>query len=209
MVCTRRMLSRSLRETRGTVLIETALILPLLILMFYGVVEVSRYILYREKLQSAVLQSLDVINQNTNVNAASLDHLFHAIPTMMAPYAFTNPQVLVTQVIRPSDLTKECAAVAVWHYPAENAGISKVAKREYAIADTGGIVLRANDSLMSFEVMADYTPILDTSFIRKLLGSASLRLYKVGYVHARYRAFSLHPQTGRPVRKPCKQSNML
>lgn len=173
------------------VLIEFALALPLLLLLLVGTIEISRYLLFQEKLKSAATQMLDIITQGTsNVSADGLNEVFSVLPQMLLPYSANNAQVVVTQIVRPPDVNgKECKAVALWQY---GPATSRIAAGEGDVADVKDIWVTAGDNLMSLEVTAEYIPLLDTSLTRELLGGVT-GLYTASYGHTRYGAFTMKP----------------
>src|SRR5688572_7165620 len=95
------LLRRLLKDQRAGVLIEFAFALPILLILFFGVYEISRFVLVRERLESSATQMLDILTQTTNVTANSLDNLYATLPVMMLPYTAVNPRIIVTQIVKP------------------------------------------------------------------------------------------------------------
>ncbi len=192
---------RSLWQRRdGAALIEFAIAAPVLLFIFLGMVEVSRFLLFRDKLQSAAAQILDLINQSSNVNQGSLDNLFAVLPDMMKPYTSGSAQIIVTQIIKPVPpaADQSCAPVAVWQYTAGNSKIAGVG----GVAKTGDIVMANGDNVMAIEIYVNYSPFFDNQFSRSFLGGFQ-QMYTVTYEHARYGSFNLDPVTGNVVNTPC------
>ena len=193
---------RALRDSQqGTALMEFALALPILLTMFIGVVEISRFVLFQSKLESVALQALDVTNQNVNVNATSLNNLFAALPAMMEPYDLSGVSIVLTQAVRPAHPTKNCKAAAAWQYPSSSGSRSVEGARTFPVVDTKKIQLTPNDSVLALEITTIYRPLVDSNFMRDLIGD--FRIYHLGYARARYGAFMLHPVTGRKITVPC------
>lgn len=199
MVCLARRIGR---ECGGVAAVEFAMVLPLLMLMLFGIIEVSHYLLFREKLESAATQMLDIVNQGNNVDALSLDNLFSTLPDMMDPYMPGHPHVVITQIIRPVPqvVGQVCKPIAVWQY---TLGSSKIAPTMGQPAETGEIVMPAGDNVMAIEVFVDYVPFFNNAFSRSLLGGAQ-RMYTVSYEHGRYGSFNIDPNNGRAVSTPCR-----
>ena len=193
------MLTKFRVDRCGAALIEFALALPLLSLLLFGVIEVSNYLLFREKLESTAVQMLDIINQNTNVDATSLNNLFEAGPDMMRPFTIRNQRIIVTQISVPIDPTKTCKPVAAWQY---QEGGSRIAPKVDGLADTGSVTMVPGDHLMAIELLASYTPILSLEWTRKYLGDQT-NAYTVSYALTRYGAFNVDPNTGRAVTPRC------
>lgn len=189
------------KDVHGVALVEFALILPVLLILSLGIVEVAHYLLFREKLESSTSQMLDIVNQNNNVTSTSLNNLYSALPVMMRPYDIGKaPRIIVTQIERPPN-DPSCKPVAVWQYPIGN---SRVAPAIGNFADTRGITLAPADHLLAIEVFATYTPLINNQFTRELLTGTD-SAYVVHYQHTRYGAFKISPNTGQVVSAPCKQ----
>ena len=192
---------RTLWQRReGSALIEFAIAAPVLLLIFVGITEVSRYLLFRDKLQSAASQMLDIINQNSNVNQVSLDNLFTVLPDMMSPYISNDAQIIVTQIVKPKAVgARTCQPVALWQYPrAEN---SKVATSSGTVAKTSYVDLTDGDNLMAIEIYVNYMPFFDNTLSRSLVSGG--KIYTISYEHTRYGTFNFDPNTGNVVNAPC------
>lgn len=194
------------RNSSGIALLEFAIALPILLTLFYGTVEGARYYLYREKLDSAATQILDIVNQNTNVNAASLDRLFGAFPDLMSPYDIdaNDTRIIVTQIVRPMDPGpgQECAPVATWQY---RQGGSRVAPEVGGAVNLGEIQMTSADNAMSIEIFTRYKPLIDNSLTRGIIGADEE--YTVSYGHTRYGTFNFDPNNGRRVVTACGGQN--
>ena len=193
------------RRREGSALIEFAIAAPVLIFIFLGIVEVSRFLLFRDKLQSAATQMLDIINQNNNmqnVTKASLDNLYAVLPDMMKPYTSGVPKIIVTQIIKPTPPAPNdiCSPRAAWQYEKGN---SKLAPKVGEVAKTGDITMVSGDSVMAIEIFVNYAPFFDTKFSRSFLGGFQ-EMYTVTYAHGRYGSFNIDPETGALVNVPCK-----
>ncbi len=190
-----RLAARLYADQRAAVLLEFAIALPVLLLLFFGVYEISRYLLFRERLESSAIQILDLITQGTNVDAASLDNVYATLPEMMKPYTALNPRIIVTQIVRPPGA---CRPVALWQF---RPGGSRVAPTVGAAVDLGEIVLEAGDNVMAIEVMADYQPILDNSYAQNIIGQYTQYVQSFG--HTRYGSFNIDPNTARALVANC------
>lgn len=189
------LLQRLALDQRAAVLLEFAIALPVLLLLFFGVYEISRYLLFRERLESSAIQILDLITQNTNLTAASIDAVYNTLPALMLPYTVSNPRIILTQVVRPAG---NCRPVALWQF---RPGGSVVAPSVGGPVDLDQIQLDPGDNVMSIEITGDYEPISDNSFVSGLLGSFSQ--YVQSYGHTRYGSFNIDPNSGRVPPQPC------
>lgn len=189
------LLRRLGRNRQGIALIEFAIVLPVFMLLFIGSVETARYLLFREKLESSATQMLNIINQSSNVNKASLDNLYAAFPDLIKPYVSDDVQIITTQIVNPASGETNCQAVASWQYPE---GGSRIAPKVGGPVDTRTISLLGGDNIVAIEVFATYKPLVDSSVTRSILGQNPL-IYAYTYEHARYGQFSLDPVTQQPA----------
>jgi Flp pilus assembly protein TadG len=185
----------------GSALIEFAIAAPVLLTIFVGITEVSRYLLFRDKLQSAATQMLDIINQNSNVNQVALDNLFGVLTPMMSPYVGKEAEIIVTQILKPKDDIggSTCAPVALWQYPPSSN--SQVATSQGTVAKTGDIQLAMGDNLMAIEIYVNYVPFFDNALSRSLVADG--QMYTITYEHTRYGTFNIDPNTGNVMNAPC------
>ncbi len=93
--------------------IEFAITLPFLVLLFLGVVEVSRYIIIVQKVEKSTMTLSDVVAQSSSIGTTQLDQLTQAVAQIMAPFTFnTNGYVIVSSVKK----TGSAAPVVTWQY---------------------------------------------------------------------------------------------
>lgn len=199
-------LHRFLHHQRGAVFIEFAIVAPILILLLVGTVEISRYMLFKEKLESSASQMLDIVTQSTNVNAAGLENLMGTLPVMMEPYSPGQPHTIFTQIVRPAG---DCKPVATWQF--YNTG-SRIAEAGTTNVELGDIELSPGDNVMSIEVFAFYEPLLiDSDWVKEWFSAAStgaggasgFTVYVFAYGHTRYGSFNLDPVSGRSITPSC------
>lgn len=197
------MLQRLNVSREGVALIEFAIVLPVLLLLLIGGAETARYLLFREKLESSATQLLSIVNQSNNVNKASLDRLYGALPALMKPYSSDSLRVVVTSISNPASGQTNCRAVAAWQYPE---GGSRIAPTVGGPVDTKTIDLLGGDNVMTVEVFASYKPLTDSSITRSILGQ-NPTLYAYTYQHTRYGEFNLDPVTQTAIKYAGNDSN--
>lgn len=199
-------LHRFFQHAQGSVLVEFAIVAPILVLMLVGTIEISRYMLFREKLESTASQMLDIITQSTNVNAASLENLFSATPVMMEPYLPEQVHHIVTQIVRPAG---DCLPVATWQF--RNTG-SRIAQAGSTNIKLGEIQLSPGDNVMAIEIFSFYEPlIIESDWVKEWFsksatgsgGASGFTVYVFAYGHTRYGSFNLDPVSGRSITPAC------
>jgi len=82
----RRTLLRWKREENGNVLIESALLFPLLVTMLMGTVDIGQGLLVNKKLISAVHIASDLISRERSLSDDMLDEYMEAARLSLAPY---------------------------------------------------------------------------------------------------------------------------
>lgn len=97
-----RLLRRLRREEHGGVLVETAFVMPILIAMLLGSVELGRYLIAHQKLERAAASVADLVSQSPDtVTMAEVMTLFGIVPHITAPYDVeASGRVILTAVTR-------------------------------------------------------------------------------------------------------------
>lgn len=192
-------LRRNMRDERGTALIEFAFALPVLLTMFYAAIELTRYILFHEKMEAAAVQVIDIINQETEVTAGDLDDLFSAIPTMMFPLQEMEVRPRVTVVERTRDPGgRPCQLRVLWAY---GPGVSHI--NPEGQNSLPKINVQPGDTVTVMEMVGRYRPILDDALQRQIIGNLTGEIYLRSYSRPRYGAFRCNPVTRLCRSTPC------
>lgn len=188
-----------LRDERGTALIEFSFALPVLLVMFYAAIELTRYILFHEKMESAAMQVIDVINQENEVSAANLNTIFSAIPTMMSPLQDMDVQPRVTVVERTRDPGgRPCRLRVLWSY---GPGTSRIdPEGQNSLPE---IAVQPGDTVTIMEAVGRYRPILDDVLQKQIIGNITGEVYLRNYSRPRYGAFRCNPVTRVCRATPC------
>lgn len=190
---------RFLRDARGTAMIEFGFALPLLLVLFYGAVELTRYILFNEKMESASLQVLDIINQENELSMSDLNNVFSSIPLIMAPFRNHDVAPRVTVVERTRDPGgRRCQLRVLWSL---GPGISRI--NPEADNRLPEITVEAGDTVTIIEMVGRYRPLLDDAMQRNVVGNLTNEVYFRSYARPRYGAFRCNPATRVCRSTPC------
>jgi Flp pilus assembly protein TadG len=87
-----------IRDERGLSAVEFALVLPVLILIYLGGVELSHVVTVDRKLAIAGSSVGDLVAQGTDIAATEMDDIFSAAQAIMEPYPSTTLKIVVSSV---------------------------------------------------------------------------------------------------------------
>jgi Flp pilus assembly protein TadG len=98
--------ARSLRrDTRGVAAVEFAVILPLVLMLFFGTIEVSTGVAVDRKVVILTRTLSDLISQAQKLDPTDLPNTFNIASAVMAPYSSTPVQAKISQIyIDPTTL---------------------------------------------------------------------------------------------------------
>ncbi len=143
---------------QGIAAVEFALALPLLIVIAFGSIEVTRYVLIIQKLERVSLTLSDLIAQSEKITAAGLNQIVPAAGQILLPYNFTtNGYVIISSVTK----TGESPPVVNWQYKSTGA-----AQTSHIGTSGGNATIPSNftpldgDTVIITEVFYNYNPIL-------------------------------------------------
>lgn len=190
------------RDAAGAAVIEFAFALPLLLMLFYGAVEVTRFMLFREKMESAAIQIGDIIGQRDEISAGDLETVFTSIPQFMSGFNASNVLPLVTVVERSRRVLPThapCRLKRLWSYPSANAAITKI--NPEGNDGLPGFGVSEGDVVMVVELAGTFRSLLGYSVTARSntldVGSSVLTSERsvLGFTRARYGAFRCNPTT--------------
>lgn len=97
-----RRLARGLaRNTRGVALVEFAFVLPLMLAIYFGVVELGQGVMIDRKMADLTRALGDLTSQSrsTVISNDEMDNIFAAADTIMMPFTTVKPSMVVTSVV--------------------------------------------------------------------------------------------------------------
>jgi Flp pilus assembly protein TadG len=139
------------RDERGVSAVEFAMLLPLMLTMYLGTVEVSQGIGASRKLSLTTRAVADLVSQVSSINNADMTNSLNAAATVMAPYSTSNLKVVVSSVT----IDSTGKATVAW---SEQLNSTARAKGSTITLPTALNV--ANSSLIFSEVQYDYKPTI-------------------------------------------------
>src|SRR5215471_5426996 len=86
------------RDRRGISAVEFAMILPLMVTMYLGVVEVSRGVAIDRKVTLTTRTMADLASRVTSINNTDMSSLLNATAAVISPYDQTKVKVVLSAV---------------------------------------------------------------------------------------------------------------
>jgi Flp pilus assembly protein TadG len=81
----------------GLAAVEFAMIAPVMLLLFFGLIELSNGVECRERVETTSASTADLVAQRTYISNADRDNVFAASAATLYPFA-TNPQIVITSL---------------------------------------------------------------------------------------------------------------
>ncbi len=157
-----RQTQRFLRSCHGVVATEFALMAPLLLILFMGGFEISRFLLVQQKTEKLAYTMADVVTQNSSLTQAQLTSMMNAATEIMKPYTFGGSGiVMVTSVYQNGTVNPPTVN---WRSTGGGtlARTSKLGSVGGYATLPGLLSLNDNDNVIVAEVYYVYTPLFSS-----------------------------------------------
>lgn len=148
---------RSFRKSeQGVALVEFALVLPFLLLLFLGGFEFTRYVQIHQKLDKANNQMASLVAKLETVNTADLDAIIAVVPKLLEPYESGTSSHIISLIGREGT-----AAITVidQHSGGGGSGGSKLGGVG-ANVSLPGFTMQPDDEAIVVETYYLYDPLL-------------------------------------------------
>lgn len=103
------LLIRFRKDKKGLAAVEFALILPLLITLFFGVVEISLLMSARATVTSVASVTADLVAQKSTVTPADITNVFTAATAILYPNSVNNATIEIYSIIDNNNATGQVA----------------------------------------------------------------------------------------------------
>lgn len=183
----RKYLLSLLKSTEGVAMVEFALVLPILLIMFLNGYEMNRYLIVHQKVEKVAYTVTDVVTQSSALTISQLNQILSAATELMNPYSFTNDGVVILSSIYQSGTTNP--PIIRWQYT----GGGSLAKTSLIGTAGGnatlpsGFTLNDRDNIIIAEVYYHYTPILSGTLVN------TTDIYKTAIYRPRLGALTTPP----------------
>ena len=143
---------RLAKDEQGVSAVEFALILPLMLTLFFGGVEVSQGVAIDRKLTLTARTVTDLVSQASSVNNAGMDAILKATAAVLTPYPTTTAKVTVTvlKIDANSKVTVE------WSDTFQGTAYTKGS----TVTSVPSALVVPNTTLVWGEVSYDYKPVM-------------------------------------------------
>ena len=118
----RRPLIKLAADDRGVSAVEFAMLLPVMITLYLGTVELSQGIAADRKVAMTARTAADLVSQVSAVNTGDMTNVMNASSTVMAPYSSANLKVTVTSVTIDANSVAKVAWSCTYHGTARAVG---------------------------------------------------------------------------------------
>lgn len=156
------LLARFSGDRRGLAAVEFAFIVPLMLTMIFGTIEISSGVAIDRKVTLTARSLSDLVSQGTRVTPTDLKNFFGLGTAIMTPYAVTS--TTMTQRLTEVSIDSTKKATVVWSYVGTVASGTATLSAGYAanavITTIPPDLLVANTKLIWSEVTYNYTPIV-------------------------------------------------
>ena len=150
-------LKRHAGDERGSVLVEFAFAMPILLMMVLGCYEAARYVLINQKMDRAAATIADLVAQPQDISTAELTNLFSAADEVMSPFDLQGSgRVIVTSISRNLGETNP---VINWQRQ-DDSSLSVVSSLGASGQPSlpAGFSVREEEDVIVAEVFFDYQP---------------------------------------------------
>lgn len=98
-----RFFNRFRRSDRGLAAIEFALIIPVMLVTFFGIAEIANYILAARKVSNVASSAADLVAQDAVIDDGEMADIMGALDVVLRPFDPDEAQIRITSVVADSD----------------------------------------------------------------------------------------------------------
>lgn len=139
------------RDRRGVAAVEFAMILPMMITLYIGSVEVSSGVATNRKVGLAARTLADLVSQSASVTTGDMGNIFAATSAVIAPYS-DGP---LTAVVSAVDIDANGIAKVAW----SKAKNTSARAKSSSVTLPGGLIV-PNTQVIWTELKYTYTPAI-------------------------------------------------
>jgi hypothetical protein len=163
-------------DRRAVVLVEMAMIMPVVVVLALGGFEITRFALLQQKLDRLSVTIADMVAQSKTMSAGNLDQIFAATSSVMAPFAVGDISAVIVSSV---SATGGQVAKVAWQ---RNGGgsltaVSGIGAVSQPALLPAGFVVRDGENAIIAESYYDFTPMFIPDLVppRRLYHRAMFR----------------------------------
>jgi Flp pilus assembly protein TadG len=161
--------ARKLRQDeRGVALVEFAIVLPVLLLLYLGGYQLNDALACNRKVTIAARAVADLTTQNATLTTSQINTILNASSTVLAPYAVSNALVRVTE------LTTDANGKTTVTWSMDNRGGGLAANSPYILP--ANVKIKSSSIILS-EVSYSYNPIVTFNVFQPITLSDKIFMY--------------------------------
>ncbi len=175
---------RFARCTRAVAAAEFAFILPVLLLLLFGAVEISRMVIIHQKLDKTVDSLADIITRSRSVTRNDLNNMAVAAEEILKPYPLTNSNgsVIFSSVVNRTTANPPCAGAGPcvsWQHKLFNTSTASTVGTDGGSATLpNGYTLPVDQNVIVAEFFYDFAPMASAT-ARLIPAMQARRIHKV------------------------------
>lgn len=194
----KKLLSKFFGDKQAVALIEFAFVLPILLLLFAGAIELTRYVLANQRVDKAANALGDFVSQLPNPETVNMNRLLTTFRTLMEPYGTDQSQFTISTIYHRDTATQDTDPLYV-QWQRRRGGLA-MASRVGSVGGTPnavvrGLGIRIGERLIAVETFYKHRNLLENiAGISKALDySKDAPIYKVAYFRGRVTPGSENP----------------
>jgi hypothetical protein len=152
-----RILQTLRRDKRGTLAVELAFAMPVLMLLFFVGIEFTRYMLIVQKVERTSATIADLVSQSEGMSEAEMNSLFSAVEFVMDPFELAGSGIVIVSSISADG---SAAPRINWQRFYGGAGGSLFGNENEDADLPEGFVVRDGESMVATETFYDYEPMI-------------------------------------------------
>lgn len=159
------LLKRFSRQDKGAAFVETAFVLPVLILIIGGIFETGMYLLLNSKLTRMAGVVCDAVTRQ-DLSRASLIGLMDSADTVTRPFDFNKYGQMVVSQVRNTSTNSDPTKMLISWQQSKNGGVSRIGLPGQRPTNLPGDVTVINDqSMVITEVTYAYSPLIFQGYL--------------------------------------------
>ncbi len=152
------------RDAGGVAAIEFAMIVPLMITMFIGTIELSQAITVDRRVSQVASSTADLVARAKTMTVTEMDGVLEVVQQLLAPYSDTPLRLSVFAVgAAPAANSGDPPVTTICWVRNHNNGVGGHSSGDTYTLPTG--LIEAGDSVIVTEVEYAYTPLIFSKFL--------------------------------------------